>query len=372
MKILVSAGEASGDLYASRLAEALRRRFPEADFFGCAGPKMQAAGVRPVVDAHQLAVVGLVEVVTHIPRIYGEYRRLIAAAEAERPQLAILTDSPDFHLRVAKRLKKLGIPVLYLVAPQAWAWRSHRTRAMARDLAHLFCIFPFEERFFRERGVPATYVGHPLAGRIAPSVSREEFRQSIGIRQDQRLVALLPGSREGEATRHLPILDDTIRIMSRREDLVFVWGAAPKLRSLFHNRISPPSIQVCEGRSWDLLAACDVALAASGTVTMEAALLGAPMVTFYRVTPVSWLLGKLLVRTPFYSMVNLIAERMIVPELMQNEATGEALAAEAMRLLEDAIVRERQQNGLAEVAARLRTAHDPMEWAAELAANYLR
>src|SRR5579863_315462 len=174
-KILVSAGEASGDLYASLAVEELRMAYPDAEFFGCTGPRLRAAGVRTVVDAASLAVVGVFEVVHHIPRIYGEYRKLLAAAERERPDVAILTDSPDFHLRVARRLHQAGVPVVYLVAPQAWAWRRGRLAQMRRTLRHLLCIFPFEENFFRREGVPATYIGHPLAGLVGPALTRDEF-----------------------------------------------------------------------------------------------------------------------------------------------------------------------------------------------------
>src|SRR5215471_8812783 len=174
-RILVSAGEASGDLYASLVVAELSRALPGSEFFGCTGPRLRAAGVGTVVDAASLAVVGLIEVVAHIPRIYGEYRKLLAAAEERRPDLAILTDSPDFHLRVARRLHRRGIPVVYLVAPQVWAWRKGRIPGMRRTIRCLLCIFPFEEEFFTREAVAATYIGHPLAGLVRPSLSREEF-----------------------------------------------------------------------------------------------------------------------------------------------------------------------------------------------------
>ena len=207
-KILVSEGEASGDLYASLVVEQLRRRYPDSDFFGCTGPKLRAAGVRTVVDMASLAVVGLIEVVGHIPRIYGEFKKLTASARAERPDLAILTDSPDFNLRVARELYKQGVPVFYLVAPQVWAWRKGRLPQMRRTLKHLLCIFPFEEEFFRREGLPATYIGHPLSGLVAPSLTREEFFKKHRLAAGRPLVVLLPGSRRGEAARHLPALRD--------------------------------------------------------------------------------------------------------------------------------------------------------------------
>src|SRR5580704_11914837 len=339
-KVLISAGEASGDLYAAGLVEALLRRHPTLQFFGCAGPRMRRAGVRAVVDAASLAVVGLLEVVTHIPRIHREYRKLIRAAETERPDLAILTDSPDFHLRLARHLKRLGIPVIYLVAPQVWAWRKGRLPAMRQNIDQLLCIFPFEPDFFSPYGIDARYIGHPLTRLVKPSASREELRRRYGIPDAAPVIALLPGSRKGEIDRHLPVLIDAvekIRQTSQRLAPRFILAvpAGTSLRSNFRERISEASIQVLEGQTWDVLACAELALAASGTVTIEATLLGTPMVAFYRVNKLSWLMGKLLVRVPYYSMVNLVAGRRIVPELMQSEMTPARLAGEALRLLGD-------------------------------------
>jgi lipid-A-disaccharide synthase len=375
-KVLISAGEASGDLYAAGLVDALRRRRPDVEFFGCAGPRMQKAGVRPVVDAHSLAVVGLVEVLAHIPRIYGEFRKLLKAARTERPQLAILTDSPDFNLRVARRLKKLGIPVFYLVAPQVWAWRKGRLPIMRRTIDRLLCIFPFEPEFFTRHGIDAVYIGHPLTRLVQPSASRAELRRRFGIADGTPLVALLPGSRTGEAERHLPILLETVeRIRSvTKSHPRFILAVPPgtiSIGSKFRERILSASIQLLEGKTWDVLVCADVALAASGTVTIEACLLGSPMVTFYRVNKLSWWMGKALVRVPFYSMVNLVAGRKIVPELIQRQMTAENLAREAMPLLESEAAREDMRRDLAEVAERLSGQDDPLEAAAALIENRL-
>jgi lipid-A-disaccharide synthase len=370
-KVLISAGEASGDLYASALVEALRRRRPDLQFFGCAGPRMQKAGVRAVVDAHSLAVVGLVEVITHIPRIYGEYRKLLDAARAERPELAILTDSPDFHLRVARQLKKLGIPVFYLVAPQVWAWRKGRLPLMRRTIHRLLCIFPFEPEFFARHGIDATYIGHPLTRLVQASASRAELRRSLNIPEGTPLVVLLPGSRTGEAARHLPVLLDAVERIRSTAKIAprFILAVPPgtiPLGSNFRERISSASIQMLEGKTWDALVCADVALAASGTVTVEACLLGTPMVTFYRVNNLSWWMGKALVRVPFYSMVNLVAERRIVPELIQDQMTAENLARETLALLENDDKREAMRRDLAEVTQKLSGPQDPMEVAASL------
>jgi len=368
LKILVSAGEASGDLYAARLVEALRARLPDAEFFGCTGHQMRRAGVRTVTDSASLAVVGLVEVLSHIPRIYSEYRKLVAAARSERPSLAILTDSPDFHLRLARRLKRLGIPVVYLVAPQVWAWRKRRIHSIRRNIDRLLCIFPFEESFFRRHGVAADYIGHPLAGLVRPALSKADFFRKHRLPDDRPLVALLPGSRQGEILRHLPPLLEAAGKLYETRAISFVLAlpAGCPAGSLIRERAAQAPVLTIEGETWDAIAHADLALAASGTVTVEAALLGTPMITFYKVTGISWLLGKLLVDVPFYSMVNFIAGRHVVPELMQNEMTGARLAKEAVGLLAEPAGRERMARDLREVASSLLTGADPMERAAAI------
>jgi lipid-A-disaccharide synthase len=367
LKVLVSAGEASGDRYAALVVDAVRHLHPDAEFFGCTGPHLRAAGVRTTVDAASLAVVGLAEVVADLPRIYGEYRKLLAAARAERPDLAILTDSPDFHLRVARRLHAQGIPVVYLVAPQVWAWRKGRLKQMRRSLTRLLCIFPFEEQFFTREGLPATYIGHPLSRLVRPTLGREEFFRKHELAPGRPLIAVLPGSRRGEAARHLPALTDAVGRLCREKPMNFVLPASATTGpEFFRERIGPSPIRVIAGESWDAMAHADVALAASGTVTVEAALLGTPMVTFYKVTAASWLAGRLLVRVPFYSMVNLIAERAVVPELMQRQMTGENIATEALRLLTDARARAGMLAGLVEVRRRLSTEESAPERAAAI------
>ena len=370
MRVLISAGEASGDLYASRVVEELRKRHPAAEFFGCAGPRMQAAGVRAVVDARSLAVVGIVEVLAHIPRIYGEFRKLVRAAESERPDIAILTDSPDFHLRLAKKLHARGIPVVYLIAPQAWAWRKGRVRSMRRTLDRLLCIFPFEEAFFWQHGVRTTFIGHPLARIVKPSMGRAEFREKFGFAETDTLVVLLPGSRQGEVARHMPFLLDAVaKIRAQRPEVRFLLalpGGFDFKATKFWKPVSTAHIQVIEGSTWDCLAHAELALAASGTVTIEAALLGAPMVTFYRVNALTWRLGRWMVSAAFLSMVNLVAERKIAAELIQDDMTGDSIAREALRLLGDEGARRKMREELEVVKARLSSPRDPMETAADV------
>lgn len=368
MRVLISAGEASGDLYAAAVVRALRARHPDAQFFGCAGPRMQEAGVRPIIDMRSIAVVGLVEVVRHIPRILGQFRRLVRAIPQEHPEIAILTDAPDFNLRLARHLCRLKVPVAYLIAPQAWAWRQGRTRVMRRTLNSLLCIFPFERDFFEARGIPTTYIGHPLARIVKPTLSRSEFCAKLGIPVDSRVLAVLPGSRHGVVERHLPILLEAIAKIRKHHAVTPILAFPPGFgaeTASFRERIRLQSIQLTEGFTWDVLAQAELALTALGTVTVEAALLGVPMVTFYRVNALSWILGRWLVKAPQFCMANLLAGRRIVPELVQNEMTSERIAAEGMDLLNNSAKRAAMRDQLAEVANGLRSDRDPMEIAAD-------
>jgi len=339
VRFLVSAGEASGDMYAAGLVARLRERFPSATFYGCAGPQLQAVGVEPVIDVSSLSVVGLAEVVVHLPRIYGQYRKLLRYARTHPPDAAILTDNPDFHLRLARHLKRLGVPVFYLVAPQVWAWRQGRVKTIRRLVDKLFCLFPFEEPWFRERGLDAAFIGHPLASIVHTSRSAAAFRAAHHLPEQGLLLTLLPGSRPGEARRHLPILLDTVALLRQRWPAASFVLATPKgfaekrVFANFQERIAALSIKVIENDAWDCIGHASLALAASGTVTMEAAVLGTPMITFYRVTALSWWAGRRLVKVPYLSMVNLIAGRLVVPELIQNDMTAGKLAAAASELL---------------------------------------
>jgi lipid-A-disaccharide synthase len=373
-KILISAGEASGDRYAARLVELLRARRPDLRFFGCAGPAMGAAGVRADVDSESLSVVGLLEVVRHLPRIHGEYRKLLAAAEREQPVAAVLTDSSGFHLRVAPKLKALGVEVFYLVAPQAWAWREGRVRVLRRNVKELHCIFPFEEEWFRSRGVPAYYIGHPLAGMVEPRWNRQKFFERHGLPADRPLVTLCPGSRRGEVFRHLPVLAGAVeRIRARMKVTVLL--AVPGSASWTGDRAVREFVRQTgstrvEGETWDAMAHADLTMPASGTVTIEAALLGAPMVTYYRVSPLTYWIGRPLVKTPYFSMVNLVAGRRVVEELIQQQCTADELARAALALLGDESAKVRMRADLAAVAALLRTDHDPLDQsAARIAAS---
>lgn len=374
MRFLISAGEQSGDMYAAGVVTQLSRRYPSAEFYGSAGPKLKAAGVTPVIDFAKLGVVGLAEVAGHLPTIYREYRKLIRFAQEHPPDAALLTDSPDFHLRLARHLKRLNVPVFYLVAPQVWAWRQGRVKIIRELVDKLFCLFPFEEPWFRNRGVDATYIGHPLASIVRRKFSRDEFFERHHLPGSARLLVLLPGSRAGEVRRHLPVLLQSVDELRQRFALSVVLATPPAFEArgtlaIFKERIQSLSIQIIENETWDCIGHAELALAASGTVTVEAAVLGTPMVTFYKVTPASWWAGRRLVKVPFLSMVNLIAERKIVPELIQQDMTPAKISAAAGELLASPDRADRMRAELTTVRLALTREGDPFERAADLIAE---
>jgi lipid-A-disaccharide synthase len=352
-------------MYAAGLVAHLQKHYVSAEFYGCAGPRLQEMGVRPVIDSAKLAVVGLAEVVSHLPRIYGEYRKLISFARKYRPDAAILTDSPDFHLRLARHLKALKIPVFYLVAPQVWAWRQGRVKTIRERVDQLFCLFPFEEKWFRARNVNAIYIGHPLASSVRTRLSRGEFLARYGLPQDRPLLVLLPGSRAGEARRHLPVLLDAVALLQKDFPLTILLATPHGFYdradlATFRERFQAQSIKVIENDTWDSIGHSSLALAASGTVTIETAILGTPMVTFYKVSSLTWWAGRRLVKVPFLSMVNLIAGRKIVPELIQDDMTPASLAAEAASLLNRPELVIEMRAGLAAVRDALTIDGDPL------------
>ena len=357
VRIFISAGEASGDYYGSLLIEALRERFPAAEFTGCGGERMRAAGCRTIVDANQLAMVGILEVAPGLARALRALKTLAESARARRPEIAVLIDFPDFNLRLARRLKRLGTPVVYFVAPQVWAWRRGRLKILRRYVDRLLCIFPFEEKFFRAAGVGAEFVGHPLVNRAAPKLDAAEFRARYGLGEAD-VVGLLPGSRHKEILLNLPPMLKAAEMIQARcsKPVRFVLPAASTISaSWLRGQLgSSPPVAVVEGATYDALAWSTCAIVASGTASTEAALLGTPMAIVYRVSPASWHLARWLVDVPFFSMVNIVAGRALVKEFIQDDFQPEKVAEEILSLLHDASARERCRAELREVAARLR------------------
>jgi lipid-A-disaccharide synthase len=353
---LIVAGEASGDRYGAELAAEVRRRWP-VEWFGIGSDQMEAAGVELVTHAREMAVVGIFEVVSHLPRIYGFYRRLLAEVDRRRPRFAVLIDFPDFNLRLAGQLHRRGIPVIYFVAPQMWAWRPGRVEQLRRYVRKLLCIFPFEEEWFRQRGVEVEYVGHPLLDAARTTLGREEFFTRHQLDPDVPTICLLPGSRKQEVRRHLPLMLEAAAQLIRQRELQFTLVRAntvepEQIRALAARAPRVPLTVVAEN-PYNALASSELAVISSGTATVEALLLRVPMVVVYRVAASTWHLGRPLVNTPHYSMVNLLAGERLVPELIQHDFTPERVAAEVSKLLDDPAGRGRIQEVLGSVAERL-------------------
>jgi lipid-A-disaccharide synthase len=372
-QILISAGETSGEMHAARLAAKLRAR-TGAHLFGLGGPRMHAAGVELLAESAQVAVVGFSEVFHRLPQIWSVYRRLAEEAERRRPQLAILVDFPDFNLRLARRLHKFGIRSVYFISPQVWAWRGGRVALMKRLVERVICIFPFEEKFYIDAGVPADYVGHPLVDIVRAATSRAEFCAQHSLDPANKIIALLPGSREREVAHHLPVMLEAAALLREKFSCQFVLALAAGISACLVSGQTrwEQHVRLVQSATYDALAYAEAAIVASGTATVECALLGTPMVVVYRLSPASAFLARRLVRVPYFAMPNLIAGRKIVPELFQEQATPQAIATEVSRLMDSSDAREAMKRDLAEARERLRgPGGDPIARAAEIIAGLL-
>lgn len=354
---MIVAGEASGDLHGARLAAALRRLHPQLSVEGMGGAEMRQAGVRLLADAGDTAVVGLTELWEKRRALRHALRRLRQHLATARPALLVCIDFPDFNLLLARTARRLSVPVCYFISPQVWAWRRGRIRTIRRLVRKMLVLFPFEEAMYREAGVDVTFVGHPLLDVLAEVPPREACRASLGATGTSPILGLLPGSRQAEIRRHLPLLlQAAARLAADRPDLrLFLGLARPLDGGAIEAAVAASGIRptIIHGRTPEVIRAADLLLAVSGTVTLEAAILGTPMIITYRLGALSWLLARLLVRVRFIGLPNLVAEEGIVPELIQFEATPERLAAAAAAILDS---RERQagmRTALAGVRARL-------------------
>jgi lipid-A-disaccharide synthase len=353
-QILISAGEASSDMYAARLALALQKR-TGAHVFGMGGPRMREAGVELVAHASDIAVVGITEVLHRLPAVWRAWRTLEREAARRKPALAITVDSPGFNFGLARRLKKHGVRNVYFISPQIWAWRPRRIRWIQQRFERVLVIFPFEEEIYRRAGVTVDFVGHPLVDSLHPKMTRAEFAQQFGLDAKKQIVAILPGSRPSEIERNMPIIAETCARIQKDSDLQFVVAVAPGLNpdAFAKDKRNRVRWVLAENATYDTLAVADCAIVSSGTATVEAALLGAPMVVVYRVSPLTAMIAKRLVTTSSFAMVNLISGRRIVPELIQDNFTVPALEKELKILLDSKEAREKQKVGLAGVRARL-------------------
>jgi len=352
---MISCGEPSGDLYAGALAAEILELDPTATITGFGGDRLAAAGATLVENFSGLSVTGLLEVVRLLPRTYGTYRRLVADADTTRPDVFVAIDFPDFNFVLARALKKRGIPIVYYISPQLWAWRSGRMKTMRRLVDRVLVIFPFEEAIYREAGVPVEWVGHPLFDVQPERQPGDVFLGQIGLDPSRLVLALLPGSRANELREILPGLAAAAALVRARIPAVqLVVARAPHLRDeLFEPLRAIPGTRTIEGRTDDILGAADVAIVASGTATVQAALHECPMVVVYRLSPLTYAVGKPFVRVGTYAMVNLVAGRRVVPELIQSDFTPEAVAAEAIHLLSDSAHADRMKADLRDVRGRL-------------------
>ncbi len=357
--VLIVAGERSGEVYGAELARALRARLGAIEILGCGGDAMREAGVETVIDAHAISMAGIVEVVAGLPRVYRAFHALLDEVDRRKPALAVLIDFPDFNLRLAKKLKQRGIPVVYFVSPQVWAWRKGRLRQIKATVTKMLCIFDFEEAMYREAGVPVEYVGHPLVDLARARMTRDEFLAKAKLDPSVTTVALLPGSREKEVEFNLPPLVAAAASLAARRKIQFVIPVAATLRQVWMEALirrqgsGAAVIRTVPGATHDALAHSDVAVVASGTATVEAALHARPMVVVYRVAPLTWLFGRLLVRVPYYSMVNLLAGKELVKELMQSDFTAGKVAGQVEYLLDHTEARAKMAGALGALRARL-------------------
>ncbi len=355
--ILVVAGEASADRYAARVVEKLKAAAgaPALRFVGTGGDRMRAAGVELLSDIRDLASIGPREAIAHLRKYLETYRALLREIAERRPVVALLLDFPEFNLRLAARLKRAGVPVVYYISPQIWAWRRYRVRTVRAFVDRMLVILPFEAEFYRRHGVPAEFVGHPLLEDFHPIYDRERFLGARGLDPDRTTVALLPGSRRREVDYILPVLLGAAAGMLSFRPLQFLVSVAPTIDPDHVQRIvarfsgsARPHLRVLADDSRDILANSDFAMVKSGTSTLEAALVGTPFLTTYRISPVSWCVGRILIRSRFKGLVNLIADEGVVPELLQGEATPENLAQTAIGLLEnpEKLARMKERLGL--------------------------
>jgi lipid-A-disaccharide synthase len=355
---MISCGEPSGDLYAGALATELLRLEPHTSIVGLGGRRLRDAGAALTADFSGLSVTGLLEVARLLPRTYSTYRALVREAKAHRPNVLVAIDFPDFNFVLARAIRKLGVPVVYYISPQLWAWRRGRMKTMRRIADRVLVIFPFEEAIYREAGIPVQWVGHPLLDITPVAAPRAEFLTRLGIDPARPVVALLPGSRRNEVDAILPDLVRAAALIRERvEGAQFVLARAPHLNdSLFAVLESfAGRMAIVEGRTDDVLATADVALVASGTVTVQAALHECPMVVVYRLSPLTYRLGKPFVHVETYAMANLVAGRRVVPELIQQDFTAERVADEALRVLTDPARAAAVRRDLRDVHTRLGT-----------------
>ena len=356
-RVMIIAGEASGDQHAARLVEGVKQRLPDTRFFGIGGAAMRKAGVEILVDSAELAVVGLIEVLAHRKVIFGALNQMREILRQDPPDLLILTDYPEFNMRLARTAKECGVKVLYYISPQIWAWRQGRVRKIQQLVDKMAVVFPFEVDFYAKHGVPVTYVGHPLAHEVEASAGRDELLREFGMDSKRPVIGLFPGSRRSEIRRLLPVIIETAqRLQQRRPELQFIMPVASTLSPQLIQENMPEhdiDIHYIEHRPYDAMQASDAIVTVSGTVTLEIALIGTPMVVINRVAWLTYQIVRRMLKIKHIALCNIVAQRRIVPERIQNDASPEVLVQDLLRLLEDENYRNEIKQGLREVKQKL-------------------
>ncbi|MGB8952431.1 MAG: lipid-A-disaccharide synthase [Candidatus Aminicenantales bacterium] len=367
--LFIVAGEKSGENYGANLVRQFKKRWPSSRFFGIGGSGMEAEGVEILFPMEDLAVVGVVEILSHLPRIRRIYHQLIGEVKRRKPSAAVLIDSPDFNLRLAKRLKKISVPVLYYISPTVWAWRPGRLKTIKKNVAKMLLIFPFEEGLYREKEIPARYIGHPLLERIHVTLDKEAFAQKYGLDPQKKIITLLPGSRRSEIRFHMPVLVRAVEKLHRALPCQFLLVLAGNPDSDFLNKTIPPGLndfKILTEDGYAAMASSDLILSACGTANLEAALLGTPFISFYRISPLTYYAGVRLVKISHFSIVNILAGTKIIPELIQRRFTAENVFQEARTILNSKQIQDEMKSNLGRIRALLGEAHASENAAQEL------
>ncbi len=352
---MIVTGEASGDLHGAHLIRSLKKQLPEAEICGVGGNHLKAEGVTLLSSSDELAVVGFSEVLKKLKTVFDVYKRLSHYLRTQRPDLLILVDYPEFNLRLARVARKTGIPIVYYISPQVWAWRSYRVNLIRRLVTKMIVIFPFEREFYQKYDVDVEWVGHPLVDSVASALTKEEFCRQHALDPDRPLVGILPGSRESEVEQLLPVMLEAANRIHQQEPAVqFVLPRASSLEqsSLFENTL-PSFVHLIRQQTYETINATDVIVTASGTVTVEAAILETPMIITYIVSPFTYWLGRMFIKVPFIGMVNLIAGKQVAPELIQDLVTPGAIAQQVFTLLHDPQKSDRMKQNLQTVHKKL-------------------
>jgi lipid-A-disaccharide synthase len=358
---MVVAGEASGDKHGAKLVAALRALRPDLsfDFFGAGGDEMQQAGVETLVDAREVAIMGALEVAWALPKLLRVFRHLREAANERRPRLVVLIDWPEFNLRLARKLHRDGHRVVYYISPQIWAWRSYRIKTIKRSVERMLVILPFEKDYYERSGVEVDYVGHPLLDSVRVTATRDEFCSRHGLDPSRPIIAMLPGSRRSELKHITPPMIEAAGLLNQSApQLQFVFPIARTFtRGDIESQIGSINVRVIEHDTYNAIAAADLAVVASGTATLETAIIGTPLIIVYRASQLNWRIFRPMINVPFVGMPNLIAGREIAPELLQDDLSGERLAGLILEFLSDPARLQQSREDLAEVRKRLGTAN---------------